>query len=151
MTLLQSFSVSEGFPVPGSRPRVNNNPGDLIWGCEAESFGATHGDRPSASGYKEYSGFAVFPDAATGWKALQRWLSVPAHLHAGPVNGLFFDPNGTTLVGGYLGATLAQVIHRFAPPSENNTAAYISGMCERTGLTPETVLTKALLQTPEVL
>ena len=127
MNLLESFSVSEGFPVAGSRSQRNNNPGDLIWGDEAKAFGATHGDPV----------FAVFPDAATGWKALQRWLSVPAK----------FDHDGN-LEGGYQGATLSQVINRFAPPSENNTAAYISGVCERTGLTPETIVTEDLLQIP---
>lgn len=124
MTLLEAFSVSEGFPIEGSRSHRNNNPGDLIWGTEAKTFGATHGDPV----------FAVFPDAATGWKALQRWLSVPAK----------FDHTGK-LVGGYCGATLEQAINRFAPPSDNNTAAYISGVCERTGLTPETKLTPDLL------
>jgi hypothetical protein len=128
MTLLQAFSVSEGYPIAGSRSQRNYNPGDLIWCAESKAFGAMRGDPV----------FAVFPDPHTGWKALKRWLSVPAK----------FDHEGN-LVGGYCGATLSQVIHRFAPPSENNTAAYISGVCERTGLTPETIVTEELLETPE--
>lgn len=147
-TFPQAISVSEGFPVLGSRPRLNNNPGDLIWGPEAERLGAIRGDK---GGYPKYSGFAVFPTPAIGWKALVGWLSVPATFHQGPLAGYFTDPNGTTLVGGYLGATIAQVIYRFAPPSDNNnTEKYITGVCERTGLTRETVVTAELLLTPEV-
>jgi len=33
------------------------------------------------------------------------------------------------------------VITRFAPPSENNTAAYIEDVCSMTGLTPTTIIT----------
>jgi hypothetical protein len=140
MTFLQAISVSEGFPIQGSRSQRNNNPGDLIWCLEAQAFGATHGDVVNANGFDGYSGFAVFPDARTGWKALQRWLSVTAR----------FDHEGN-LVGGYLGGQLQQVITRFAPPIENNTKAYIEGVCERTGLNPTTPITADLLQTPEAV
>jgi hypothetical protein len=139
MTLLQAIAHMEGFYELNSRPQRNNNPGDLSWGTEAQAFGATHGDPR----------FAVFPNAATGWVALQNWLSRPAKLVNHPVEGLFLDPNGTTLESGYLGATLAQVIHRFAPSSENNTQLYIDTVCKNTGLTPATRITSFLLETPE--
>jgi hypothetical protein len=151
MTLLQAMSISEGFNIPGARPYINNNPLDLMWGAEAKSFGATRGDRPGGPhSFEGHDGFAVFPTVAIGWKAAQRWLSVPSHLHHGPVPGLFMDPNGTTLLAGYLGATIAQMIYRFAPPSENNTESYISGVCQRASLQRETIVTSILLQTPEV-
>jgi hypothetical protein len=129
MTLLQAIAHEEGFYKLGDRPYRNDNPGDLIWGNEAKAFGATHGDPR----------FAVFPDAHTGWLALQRWLSVPAK----------YDALGG-LVGGYLGATLEQVINRFAPPVENDTESYLFAVCQNTGLKPESRVTLFLLQTPEI-
>ena len=141
MTVLQAIAKEEGWYTLGDRPRRNLNPGDLEWNSESKSFGATGGDPR----------FAIFPDAVTGWRALQRWLSVPAKFHQGQVQGLFMDPNGTTLVGGYLGATLAQVIHRFAPAGENDPDIYLATVIQNTGLTAATILTLALLQTPEII
>jgi hypothetical protein len=157
MTWLQAQSVGEGYyngaleVIEGGRPARNNNPLDLRWGAEAEGFGATHGDEVNEEGYKGYAGFAVFPDPKTGFRAAQRWLSVPARFFRGPVAGYpFTDPNGTTLVGGYLGATLAQVCYRFTPPGDNNnTEAYLNGNCERSGYNRTDILTEAMLQTPE--
>lgn len=138
MTLLQAFAHEEGFYTPGDRPARNNNPGDLIWGAEAKAFGAIRGDVVDASGYEGYAGFAVFPNPKTGWRALQRWLSVPAK----------FDPTGR-LVAGYLGATLQKAVYRFAPPGQNNSAAYVQGLCQNAGVTPFTILNSTILQTPE--
>ena len=128
--VLEAMAHQEGFfsSDPSARPRRNNNPLDLMWGPEAKEFGATGGDPR----------FAVFQTVADGWNAGRRWLSVPAK----------FDTNGN-LVGGYLGATFAQFIHRFAPPNENNTAAYVAYVCEQTGYSEDTVLTEAMLQIPE--
>lgn len=124
MTFLQAVAKREGFGNPGNRPTRNNNPGDLDFCKETKAFGADHGD-PT---------FAVFLNAQDGWQALRRWLSVPAHFEPSP-------GGGHKLVAGYLGATLAEVITRFAPPSENNTAAYIEDVCSMTGLTPTTIIT----------
>lgn len=124
--LLYAFAVMEGFfDGQHSRPFRNHNPLDLEYCDEAIHFGAIHTD----------GRFAVFPDAATGWVAGRRWLSVPAH----------FDAAGN-LIGGYLGATMRQVIHRFAPPSENNSALYLEQVCLRGKVTPETILTAELLR-----
>lgn len=44
--------------------------------------------------------------------------------------------------------TVRQWINRWAPPSENNTEGYIAFVCERAGVTPETmpnVLDKAVM------
>lgn len=140
MTLLQAMAHVEGFYSQGKRPQRNNNPGDLIWVAESAAFGATHGDVVDPNGYMGCKGFAVFPDAPTGWRALQRWLSIPAK----------FDHTGK-LIGGYLGATLEQAINRFAPPGENDTAVYLTTVRRYTGLKNSSVLTAALLQTPETL
>jgi hypothetical protein len=131
------------------RPTANNNPLDLIWGAEAKAFGAIRGDRTAPGGLDGYSGMAVFPDASTGWKAAQRWLSVPAKFAQGVVPGFpFTDPNGTTLVGGYLGATLAQAIYRFAPPNENNTEHYIAYVSGQTGIARTDTVTPEMLTVP---
>jgi hypothetical protein len=150
MVLIESMGISEGFPVPGTRPNKNNNRLDLMWCAEAKAFGAIRGDRPGGPlSFEGYDGFAVFPDVKTGDEAAQRWLSVPAHFHQGSLPGYFLDPNGTVLVGGYLGATFAQAIYRFAPPNQNNTELYISTNIERVaGLTRGTILTPELLQLP---
>ena len=128
MTLLEAMAHMEGFFINGDRPNRNHNPGDLEWGPETARFGALHGDPR----------FAVFPDVKTGWKAFQSWLSIPAR----------FDSNGA-LIGGYCGATLQQVIDRFAPPNENNSTLYINFVSKNTGITPETVVTAGMLVTPE--
>jgi hypothetical protein len=153
MNLIESMGVSEGFPVAGSRPQRNNNRLDLMWGSEAKSFGALRGDRPGTPhSFLGYDGFAVFPDVKTGDEAAQKWLSIPAKFHQGPLPGFFTDPNGTTLVSGYLGATFAQVIYRFAPPNQNNTELYISSNCERVpSLTRETIITAEWLVLPEAV
>jgi hypothetical protein len=128
-TLLQAIAMQEGFYAGYHfRPHRNSNPGDLEFNSESVRFGATHGD----------PWFAVFPDACTGWKALQRWLSVPAKL-----------AEDGRLVHGYLGATLQQVVERFAPASENDVDAYLTAICEQTGLEHNTIITQELLDTPE--
>lgn len=38
--------------------------------------------------------------------------------------------------------TVAKIIERWAPANENNTLAYISHVCEFTGLTPDTVVNR---------
>lgn len=129
MLLLQAMGHDEGYYARGltpDRPQRNNNPGDLMYGAEAIAFGANAHD----------AGYAIFPTIAIGWKAFQRWLSVPAKI----VNG--------NLVSGYLGATLKQVIYRFAPPSANNSVAYLAYVIAQTGLTANTIITEELLAIP---
>jgi len=127
MLLLEAMARQEGFYEAGHRARRNNNPLDLEFNDESVHFGATESD----------GRFAIFPDVATGFDAGRRWLSVPAR----------FDAAGN-LIGGYLGATLRQVIYRFAPPAENNAVSYLGAVCSMTGLQPSTVLTSELLETP---
>ena len=61
-----AIGKAEGFGVAGAIPTVNNNPGDIIGGAFATSQGATGTDS---------HGFAIFPDAATGYAALDANLS----------------------------------------------------------------------------
>lgn len=130
LTILQAMAEVEGFGVVGAIPTVACNPLDLIYCDEAIHFGAT-------GNYKGFAQFSTVDDPNTGgWQAGRRWLSVPAH----------FDGHGN-LVGGYMGATLEQVINRFCPPTQkgNNTPAYISAVCQKTGLSPQTILTASNL------
>jgi len=45
----------------------------------------------------------------------------------------------------YSGMTLSAALNKYAPPVENNTNAYLAGVCKMTGLTPDTVLTEELI------
>ncbi len=127
-TLAEAFARQEGFYAEGSRSARNHNPGDIRWGSFARQHGATHGDTGD-----DRTGMAVFPTDEAGFRAYRELLSVNARLHNG------------TLVFGYLGATLREVVSRFAPPIENDTEAYLCNVCAWTGLTPSHILTAAML------
>jgi hypothetical protein len=128
MLLLEAIAHEEGFYKVGSRPQRNNNPGDLVYGNESIRFGAVSSD----------GRFAIFPDLLTGWNALRRWLSIPAIIK----NGL--------LEGGYLGATIEQAIYRFAPPTENRSDLYLQYVTSMTGLDSHQILTLEMLEVPNV-
>lgn len=129
MLLLEAMAKEEGFYESGSRSERNANPLDLIYCDEAIHFGATGTDGE----------FAIFTDPVVGFAAGRRWLLVQAH----------FDAAGN-LIGGYLGATLKQVIYRFAPPSSNNSGRYLENVCSMTGYQPTTVLTIDMLAVPQL-
>jgi hypothetical protein len=42
--------------------------------------------------------------------------------------------------GAYQGLTVQQAITKWAPPTENDTASYVSNVCRWTELTPDTVI-----------
>jgi hypothetical protein len=67
-------------------------------------------------------GFVIFPTAQAGWDALQNDLTIKANR----------------------GMTITQTISAWAPPSENNTSAYIASVSAQTGLSPDTPLLTAL-------
>lgn len=87
-----------------------NNPGNLASG----GFTAANGQVGSLDvpGHVD----AVFPDMLTGWNALVSRLST---------NGYGVD---------YPDKTLDQAMYAFAPPFQNNTAAYIAFVHTLTGL-----------------
>lgn len=127
MSLRQAMARMEGWYAYGNtpnRPQRNNNPGDLEFCKETIEAGAIDGDPR----------FAIFRTPADGWEAFRLWLSVPAQ----------FDAAGT-LIEGYRGAKLSQVIARFAPPSENDTTNYRLGVYAFCELTPETVVTQEII------
>ena len=135
LTILQAMAREEGWGVLGARPTRNNNPLNLIYCPEAIEFGAIDNQ----------DGMSVFPDAATGMTAARRWLSVPAKWAYDAILYAHEPVPGRKLIGGYLGATLAEVIYRFAPPTENNSAEYLITVCQLTGYLPSTILSESNL------
>jgi hypothetical protein len=111
MTLSQAIASVEGWYAQGSapnRPQRNNNPGDIEYGPYSRAQGATGGDPR----------FAIFPDAATGWRCLENLLRTP----------------------GYASLTVEQAINRYAPPVENNDSIYLSSVLRWTGLTSDAIV-----------
>lgn len=80
----------------------NNNPGNLEYNSYTRSLGAIGSD----------GRFAIFPDYATGRKAMETML---------------FSGKG------YRDLSLTQAISRYAPSSENNTSAYQSTILKQVG------------------
>lgn len=76
--------------------------------------GETHPGNPDAVG--------CFPDVATGWAALDRQLN------------LYGERN----------MTVQQMVEEYAPPSENNTQAYLDYVCQYVGCDPSTPVSAAL-------
>lgn len=80
-----------------SRGIRNNNPGNIRWGCTWQGL--------KVDGKEQDKDFCVFISPIYGIRALAKILINYKKLY------------GLTTIGG--------IIHRFAPPSENNTVAYI--------------------------
>lgn len=134
MTFTEAIAAQEGFGPPNNRSTRNNNPGDIEWGKFAQAHGATHIEI-IPHGFKSTPRFAFFPDLDKGWAAAKDLLNTPA----------LFDKKSGALLHGYLGASVRQIITRWAPPSENDTEAYIRNVCKHTGLKDTTVLTVDML------
>lgn len=100
----------EGYGIPGTYATINNNPGNIVYGPFAQSQGATG----------SYGGFAVFPDADTGFSATD------------------------ALVGNYAsqGYDMQSLINAWAPPSAGNpnNANYLDFVDSASGLSPTSPL-----------
>jgi hypothetical protein len=94
----------EGWFNSGTLAQRNNNPGNL----RASSLATGTDSR----------GFAIFPDADTGWAALDRQLEIDASR----------------------GLTLASFIQKYAPSSEHDTAGYLSYLVNQLGTGANTLL-----------
>ena len=92
----------------GDAPWRNNNPGNLRASNWTQS-------QPGFVGVS--NGFAVFSTVDAGFAA--------------QASLLFNNKN-------YTGLTLAQAITKYAPPNENNTAAYIKTVSSAMGISPDT-------------
>lgn len=133
LSFTAAMARQEGYGKPGGRATRNNNPGNIDWSPIAQKYGATRIETMPA-GSKLTPRFAYFPDPDSGMAAARALLNRQAR----------FDASGK-LIGGYLGATVRQVITRWAPPIENDTEAYIRNVCAWTQLTPDAVLTAETL------
>lgn len=92
----------------------SNNPGNIEYGPFAISQGAiASGAVPSG----RERGFAIFPTLSAGEKAREVLQ--------------FESPS-------YRDLSIAQAISRYAPPSENNTQAYINAVTQAAGVAPGT-------------
>jgi hypothetical protein len=94
----------------GARNWRNNNPGNIEFGQFSQSMGAVGSD----------GRFAVFPTLAEGSKAKEE---------------LLFGSRSK-----YVNLSIADAINRYAPPTENNTAAYINSVVKALGVPPTTIL-----------
>lgn len=100
------FKMAEISGGWGGKPRGlrNNNPGNIEYGSFAIKHGAIGSD----------GRFAVFPNLATGQAALTALLSGSGYLGGGK-------------------DTIAKILNKYAPGSENNTSAYIAAVTKQTG------------------
>lgn len=89
----------------------NNNPGNIRYSAANHWQGQTGQDS---------AGFVIFDTPQNGLRAMARLIK----------NKLGKGKN-----------TIASLIANWAPPNENNTAAYIASVAKETGLTPTTPLT----------
>lgn len=103
--LAQAIQTQEGY-YPGSVSYQNNNPGNLVY---AGQTGATPG----------VGGFAQFASYQDGYNALLAQINL--------------DANRGTDVNGNPTQTVGQLITSWAPPSQNNTPAYIQSVTAQTG------------------
>jgi len=105
----QHYVLFDGFiNIGGTRNWRNNNPGNMEAGDFANAHGAIGSD----------GRFAIFPDMATGVKALSTLL----------------------VSGSYRNLSMQQAMIRYAPPNENDTSAYISFVSTRVGVDPSTLM-----------
>lgn len=124
MSLIDDLATAiarfEGFFSAGSLAQRNNNPGNLRAG-----IGQTGTDA---------NGYAIFPDAATGFAALQNQISL--NISRGLNLNTFFagqrDSSGNVVPGGYPG---------YAPSADaNSPAQYASTVAGWLGIDPNTPL-----------
>jgi hypothetical protein len=94
----------------GVRNWRNNNPGNIEYGQFSQRMGAIGSD----------GRFAVFPTLEMGTKAKEE---------------LLFGEQSN-----YKNLSIANAINRYAPPSENNTQAYIAAVTSALGVSDNTIL-----------
>jgi len=121
-TFAEAIAHMEGFYIPGSRAQRNNNPGNLnLEPWMERKYGAVLETIPP--GVNEAPRFARFVSPADGWSAML-----------------------TLLTSDYLGLTVEAALNKWAPAADDNQpSSYIAGVCEMTGFTPDTVLSRSNL------
>jgi hypothetical protein len=120
MTIPEAIAHMEGFYVNGSRAKRNNNPGNVQYGLFAMNHGSKRAEVVEET---EIARFAYFPDTTIGFKCLVSLLQSDL----------------------YKGTTIAKMVARYAPSTENNSLNYVQVLCKLTGLTPDTVIDNYLV------
>lgn len=110
--LASAIQTQEGY-YPGSLAYQNNNPGNLVYAGQP-------GASPGAGGFADFSSY----DA--GLSALKNQITLDA-------------TRGTDVNGNPIN-TVSDLITSWAPPSQNNTAAYIASVSAQTGYDPDAPL-----------
>jgi hypothetical protein len=117
--------------VFGATPPPVHKVSGVVTGGPGEPLGLRQnnpGNLRSWSGMPSANGFAVFPSPTAGLNAMAQQI------------GLYGSRDGLNTVGGIVG--------KYAPPSENNTAAYIAEVARATGFKPDQQLN---LSDPKVM
>lgn len=117
MTFMEALARQEGFYA--APPNNHNTPETHFNPGDIEDgrFAQSHGALPNDGGR-----FARFPNAVMGFAAMR-----------------------ALLLSAYVGLTVFQAIHKWAPSVENNDSVYVKNVTGWTGLTPTTVLTPQLI------
>src|SRR5579859_4668324 len=110
----QAIASFEGFNSPNSLPARNNNPGDLKYAGQPGATGA------------DARGFAIFPDAASGWQALYRQLQ--KYVDDFPGYSIL------QMTAHYLGQSVP------TNNAEGNAFTYANFVAAALGVTPDTTL-----------
>lgn len=103
-----------------------NNPGNLLWGSPWEGLVPREQSRYYKTGTAQQQRFCQFKDAASGIRAIARTLITYADKRVA-ADGSAID-------------TVREVIHRWAPPNENDTGAYARAVARHLGLEPGEVI-----------
>jgi hypothetical protein len=110
--LADAIQAQEGY-YPGSLSYRNNNPGNLVYVGQANAV-------PGLGGFAKYNSYQ------DGRAGLEAQITLDA------VRGT--DVNGSPTT------TVSELLTSWAPPSENNTAAYIANVSAATGFDPDAPL-----------
>jgi len=117
MALDQAIAQFEGYNTPGTPAARNNNPGN-VRSCAGQVGTSSQG-------------FAILPDASTGWACLDNWIANNSNLTL------------QQAVNKYLGVQTDASGNIVANPDNNNPNSYLNFLVSQTGLQPSDSLSLA--------
>ncbi len=120
--LAQLIAKEEGYGIPGSVPTRDNNPGDLRHSPHSFHTAAA----PDAIG--------EIDNPEDGWSDLE--LQLQRYAKRGYTL--------TEMLYGRVDPATGELEYAFAPPSENNTVAYLEFLCTGLGVPASTLVSDAL-------
>lgn len=128
-----AIATLEGFGKPGAIPTVDNNPGDLVYNSVTQGWGATGADS---------SGFAIFPDVATGTAAEDQNVSYYAS-HGATIQSLiqaWVPPNAP----GNSPVQTQNYANQVAAATNSSVNTPVSSLAASTGTSSNNLLSGAL-------